>query len=205
MKVLAPVRVQISRRKGTRLPPNTIRVDRWTPWGNPWRAQYDSATERWIVLDPDSGYRDFPTRSKAAAYAVRRFQRSLQADPELQLAIQVELRGRHLACWCALDMPCHADILLEVANLREVEQFGGKLLRIDIPCADGEQVTEYYGATAIYALRPCSEAVMRAGVDRWSDPRPVRPVDYRPAAALPSAQAQANPEPEGEADEDEQF
>jgi hypothetical protein len=27
-----------------------------------------------------------------------------------------QLRGRDLACWCALDAPCHADLLLELAN-----------------------------------------------------------------------------------------
>jgi hypothetical protein len=27
-----------------------------------------------------------------------------------------ELRGRDLACWCPLDGPCHADVLLEIAN-----------------------------------------------------------------------------------------
>lgn len=27
------------------------------------------------------------------------------------------LRGKNLACWCALDAPCHADVLLELANL----------------------------------------------------------------------------------------
>lgn len=27
-----------------------------------------------------------------------------------------ELRGHDLACWCRLDLPCHADVLLEVAN-----------------------------------------------------------------------------------------
>jgi hypothetical protein len=26
------------------------------------------------------------------------------------------LRGRDLACWCALDAPCHADILMREAN-----------------------------------------------------------------------------------------
>jgi len=26
------------------------------------------------------------------------------------------LRGHDLACWCPLDQPCHADILLELAN-----------------------------------------------------------------------------------------
>ncbi|WP_409029416.1 DUF4326 domain-containing protein [Gracilimonas sediminicola] len=27
-----------------------------------------------------------------------------------------ELRGKNLACWCPLDQPCHADVLIELAN-----------------------------------------------------------------------------------------
>lgn len=27
-----------------------------------------------------------------------------------------ELRGKNLACWCRLDEPCHADVLLRLAN-----------------------------------------------------------------------------------------
>ncbi|SII07108.1 Uncharacterised protein [Mycobacteroides abscessus subsp. abscessus] len=27
-----------------------------------------------------------------------------------------ELAGHDLACWCPLDQPCHADVLLELAN-----------------------------------------------------------------------------------------
>lgn len=27
-----------------------------------------------------------------------------------------DLRGHDLACWCPLDKPCHADVLLELAN-----------------------------------------------------------------------------------------
>jgi hypothetical protein len=27
-----------------------------------------------------------------------------------------QLRGKDLACWCPLDQPCHADVLLEIAN-----------------------------------------------------------------------------------------
>jgi hypothetical protein len=27
-----------------------------------------------------------------------------------------DLRGKNLACWCPLDQPCHADVLLEIAN-----------------------------------------------------------------------------------------
>jgi hypothetical protein len=31
-------------------------------------------------------------------------------------AAREELAGKNLACWCALDQPCHADVLLELAN-----------------------------------------------------------------------------------------
>lgn len=30
--------------------------------------------------------------------------------------IKRELRGKDLACWCPLGQPCHADVLLELAN-----------------------------------------------------------------------------------------
>ena len=50
--------------------------------------------------------------------AVRRYREDLLAG---RLAITVEdvereLRGRDLACYCPLDEPCHADVLLELAN-----------------------------------------------------------------------------------------
>ena len=32
------------------------------------------------------------------------------------LSAMPALRGKNLACWCALDAPCHADVLLELAN-----------------------------------------------------------------------------------------
>jgi hypothetical protein len=30
--------------------------------------------------------------------------------------IREELAGKNLACWCRPDQPCHADVLLEIAN-----------------------------------------------------------------------------------------
>ncbi|MDI9901324.1 DUF4326 domain-containing protein [Rhodococcus sp. IEGM 1409] len=30
--------------------------------------------------------------------------------------IRAELAGKDLACWCPIDEPCHADVLLEIAN-----------------------------------------------------------------------------------------
>jgi hypothetical protein len=50
--------------------------------------------------------------------AVRRYRGDLLAG-RLTIApddVKLELRGRDLACYCPLDEPCHADVLLEVAN-----------------------------------------------------------------------------------------
>jgi hypothetical protein len=100
-------RVQLSRTKGWRLPPNTVKVDRSTRWGNPFR-----------IGDPH-----YPT----AELAVARFRASLtmapRPHPESYMGAILrdlhELRGRNLACWCPLDQPCHADVLLELANREE--------------------------------------------------------------------------------------
>lgn len=68
---------------------------------------------------------------------------------------------------------------------QEVEQFGAKMLRIDIPAGEAEFVTEFYGGSSIYALRPAAEDVARLMAERLGDPRPVAPVSYRLPAPPP--------------------
>jgi Domain of unknown function (DUF4326) len=48
------------------------------------------------------------------AAAVEAYEREL--TPELVAAARTELAGHDLACWCRLDVACHADVLLKVAN-----------------------------------------------------------------------------------------
>ncbi|WP_180901970.1 hypothetical protein [Martelella soudanensis] len=64
---------------------------------------------------------------------------------------------------------------------REIELAGGIMLQVDIPVSDDDFVTEFYGVSSIYSIRPCTEEIAR---DRANyshiDPRPIRPVDYRP-------------------------
>lgn len=69
--------------------------------------------------------------------------------------------------------------------VKEVEVAGGKMLRVDIPVSDSDHVSEFYGVPAIYSIRPTTEEIARekAGYS-YHDPRPVRPVDYRPPTAL---------------------
>lgn len=104
-------RVQLSRAKGWRMPTNTVKVDRTTKWGNPWRVgeQY--------VIGQERGQDVLQTFS--ARECVERFRlwlgRSAEGRRLAELAA-VELRGKNLACWCRLGSPCHADVLLELAN-----------------------------------------------------------------------------------------
>jgi hypothetical protein len=56
--------------------------------------------------------------------AVRRYRQDLLAGslPFNVVDVERELRGRDLACYCPLDEPCHADVLLEIANRRDTPE-----------------------------------------------------------------------------------
>lgn len=123
--VLVPERLQLRRVKGWRLPPNAVSVARPTKFGNPFRVG-----EARGELPP-----------LTAAQAVTRYRRWLESrksqpphgvDRAVILASLHELRGRNLACWCPLNgEPCHADVLLELANAPGCRHCGGMLVRCD--------------------------------------------------------------------------
>lgn len=115
-----PIRVQLSRRKGFRLQEVSkalnglpcVKVDRSTWAGNPWRVL--PCYGRWVVHShhdlPVGGL--FETREAALAYSLAQLRQHVEENPEpLE-----ELRGKNLACWCKVGEPCHADVLLELAN-----------------------------------------------------------------------------------------
>jgi hypothetical protein len=76
------------------MPANTVKVDRSTRFGNPFIGRDNTravnAFREWLAHDI--------------------------AGRELAERARRELRGKNLACWCALDTTCHADVLLELAN-----------------------------------------------------------------------------------------
>ena len=82
--------------------------------------------------------------------------------------------------WAILELLGHRQ---RVGLVREVEMFGGKMLRIDIP-TEGGDITEFYGASSLYAMRPVSEEVVRDIMRHSADPRPIRPAEYRERPAL---------------------
>jgi hypothetical protein len=100
----APIRIQLSRAKGWRMPDNTVKVDRTTEWGNPFK-----------VSTTFMGIRVADQRHAFVLY------RSFAAQqPKLVEKARAELRGKNLACWCKQDDPyedaCHAAVLLQIAN-----------------------------------------------------------------------------------------
>ena len=63
------------------------------------------------------------TQAGAREVAVDEFRRMVHAPAERKrhgypsdAEIKRELRGKNLACWCPDGGPCHADVLLEIAN-----------------------------------------------------------------------------------------
>lgn len=108
-----PRRVQLSRAKGWRKPDNTIVVARPSQWGNPFKVG-DTVGQKWAIGAPVS---TITVRDRE--HAVELFRQWLTTDWFGPRRIREEiggLRGKNIACWCPLDQPCHADVLLELAN-----------------------------------------------------------------------------------------
>ena len=68
-------------------------IGRPGPYGNPFTIGRDGSREEVIA--------------KHRAWIMER--------PDLQARARRELRGKILGCWCA-PLPCHGDLLLEIAN-----------------------------------------------------------------------------------------
>ncbi len=99
-------RIQRKRIKGWRMPKNAVYVGRPTKWGNPYKVITGGITK--------------------TAEGVTQMYRYALVENETEWAQWVnnhmdELRGKDLACWCRLDQPCHADVLIELLQDGEAE------------------------------------------------------------------------------------
>jgi hypothetical protein len=125
-----PQRIQLSRRKGSRMPAGAIKVDRTTDWGNPFRVgetigQDDEDLWPYVARlpgvagDPRRGPLYAPltsVRITGAQLAVDLFSCWFIEQPHLMIRAFEELPGKSLACWCKIGSPCHADWLLGAVN-----------------------------------------------------------------------------------------
>jgi hypothetical protein len=105
---MSPQRIQRKRDKGWRMPEGTVYVGRPSGWGNPFKAG-----EPYRFVD-GNGSTLIGVASKQTV--VRLFERYLPTRPDLYERIRTELGGKDLSCWCSISDPCHADVLLRIAN-----------------------------------------------------------------------------------------
>jgi len=135
-----PVRIQRSRQH-KQFSPNGLPiayVGRGTRWGNPFRlVKYSDG--KWSIKTDGSDrcnellikhcHAVYETRDAAAIDAIKCYNYWLlpythkegsmmefyQSIAQIEDVIE-SLKGKNLSCWCAVGQPCHADLLLELAN-----------------------------------------------------------------------------------------
>ncbi len=86
-------RIQRKRTRGWKMPENARYVGRPTRFGN-----------------------NFTVEEYGRHLAIFNFRQHMRNMYLINPSFFDELRGKDLACWCPLDQPCHADVLLEIAN-----------------------------------------------------------------------------------------
>ena len=96
--VSQPQRIQLSRKRGYRKPSTAVRVTRPGKYGNPYHVGVHGDSAECVAL-----------------FEALMLQELACGRMKDMLA---ELRGKDLACFCALDAPCHADVLLRLANIQ---------------------------------------------------------------------------------------
>jgi len=89
---------RVLNKRTDKIPPNAVYVGRPGKWGNPYRIGIDGTREEIV--------------EKFRLLICGLVNDGYQLDLE-------ELRGKDLVCWCA-PLPCHADVLLQLANKKEV-------------------------------------------------------------------------------------
>ncbi len=87
-------RIQYKRSKGWRMPENAVYVGRPSKWGNPYKIGIDG------------------TRLEV----IEKYLIWLDAQLQENRKFLEPLKGKDLACWCPLNMPCHADIIIKILN-----------------------------------------------------------------------------------------
>ena len=110
-------RIQLRRLKGWRMPDNTVKVDRTTKWGNP------------FIIGKHGTRKECVDQYALLVTSHPHFSGKVPIDRQRATLDYVQqnlhlLRGHNLACWCPLNEPCHADVLLQLANAPQEPQNG---------------------------------------------------------------------------------
>ena len=127
-----PVRIQLRRTKGFRLQEVSratnglpaVNVARPSRWGNPFKPGEEYLVTRFTEVDIATCWEKEIRVTAPNAEAVKQLYGIALMSHEMRERyglpspeeIVRELRGKNLACWCKPGTPCHADVLLEMAN-----------------------------------------------------------------------------------------
>lgn len=88
---------KVLNRRTDKIPLGAVYVGRPSKWGNPYKIGKDGTRDEVIAK-----YGEYIMNTSLS--------RSL-----------IELKGRDLVCWCS-PLPCHGDVLLELANGEEKDE-----------------------------------------------------------------------------------
>lgn len=110
-----PERIQRRRTKGFVMPAAAIYVGRPSRWGNPYRIG-----EKLIQIAHVRMVRPDGADAEDIVWAYRHALCWNILPGPVFLSQVAELAGHDLACWCPIGQPCHADVLLELANQGEL-------------------------------------------------------------------------------------
>ncbi len=105
-----PVRVQRRRAKGWKMPANTVYVGRPTKWGNPFEVGQHGTQASCVDL-----YRFLIGGYLAISNGPEQVKQQQVVMHYVNANIE-KLKGKNLACFCLPSKPCHADVLLALAN-----------------------------------------------------------------------------------------
>jgi hypothetical protein len=111
---MMPKRIQRKRAKGWKMPEDAVYVGRPTKWGNPYQVKQDENLNFYVAWETGRSRKSHYLQKDAAKEAVELFRNYMRFG--LDSPSCIHLRDKDLACWCPLDKPCHADVLLELAN-----------------------------------------------------------------------------------------
>jgi len=107
-----PKRIKRRRTKGWRMPEGAVYVGRPSKWGNHYGVSGVTTAAKAVEM-----YLDLIDRVSHSTVNPLMLHDGLGVwDRDIYANIRRDLAGRDLVCWCPLDQPCHADLLLYLAN-----------------------------------------------------------------------------------------
>lgn len=113
-----PTRVQRRRKKGFRLPPNSVCITRETGWGNPFINEQAIEAFRLWLRNPQFTCQEVVdyVEQKHGPFTAGLANHKADADRTAAALLSQlpKLHGKKIACFCAIDRPCHGDELISL-------------------------------------------------------------------------------------------